>query len=424
MAKFRLAPDGPPPPKKSSRPSVLALNSYAGSLLLAAKALKLDIVGSYEDVGFGLEWQRTNFPHLEGRFASHRDQWPTRPRLDETVVVAHPPCAAFSTQNSKGKTRGADSAHFACTLDVMRYAFEGKAPALLVESVPGALEGGAEYRNALAAQFKYRVFHVLQNAATFGLPQWRPRYWAVFLRSDQAKRLTLAHAPQFAPAGPFFDAVPPGDPDPNLVEWIAYQRKLLKLRKVSDEEIDMLMCSPGRLPHKIRKHLGLELLDACRRYCVDATCPAHKTDRSPGWMKGSPFVSHTVYELDPAGPSPSILWDSWWTRNGVSVTPAQYRAAGGFPTDYKLDMKYRMWLSKGVAPPVAAWLLDQVLRTLEGKANDGPEVRHADAGEVLDFTLTKKQWYAAAVTAPAKKALPAWKLPLRSRRAKQARLPE
>lgn len=378
--------------RKSTRPPVLVVNTYAGSLLLAAESLGLDVLGSYEDVGYGTAVQAANFPHLEGLLAGSLATWPRDPDLSEAVVIAHPPCAAFSVQNN-GATKGADLAHFACTLRVMRYAFEGRARALLVESVPGALEGGAALRDALAAEYKYGVYHVLQNAATFGLPQWRPRYWAVFLR-DPIDDMVFAHTPVVAPCGPFFAAVPPGEHDARLVEWMGWQRKLLRKRGVKPRDVDRLLMAPGRLPHKVARLEGIEPSAAARSHCVDATCPPIASSRSPGWTKGSPFMSHTVYELDKDGPSPSILWDSWWTIDAVPITPAQYKAAGGFPTTYALDKDYRKWLSKGVAPPVAAWILDNVLCTLErdGTVPDGDRVEIIGPGQVADFRVNKAEW--------------------------------
>lgn len=382
-------------PRRGDRPPVLVINTYAGSLLVAASRLKLDIVGSYEDVGFGLAVQMRNFPELEGLFAGSLATWPSSPNLKDTVVVAHPPCAAFSNQNNStsSKTRGATSDHFACTLRVMRYAFDGKAPALLVESVPGAADGGAGPRDALAEEYGYRVYHVFQNAATFGLTQWRPRYWAVFLRKDQPKELVLGHAPSVVTCGAFFAEVPPGSPDPQLEKYEGYQRRLLKERGLKPREIETLLTSPGRLPHKILRHLGTgSLQEIARRYCVDATCTDKANAGGLGWRKGSPFMSHTVYELPPEGLSPSILWDSWWTVGGVSVTPAQMKVAGGFPRGYLMDAKYRMWISKGVAPPVAEWILDGVLRHLERRAPAPGTQRGAGPGGTIDFRVTKGEW--------------------------------
>jgi len=128
--------------------NVLIVNSYAGSLTVGASAVGLPIIGSYEDAGFGLAVQRANFPDLDYRWTS--DQWPAQ-SLHNTVVLAHPPCAAFSSQ-TPARRKGTGSDAFACTKQVLEYAMRGKATAIAAESVQPALEGA-------------RAIHVAKNRA-------------------------------------------------------------------------------------------------------------------------------------------------------------------------------------------------------------------------------------------------------------------
>jgi hypothetical protein len=90
---------------------VLIINSYAGSLTLAAQGR--EVLGSYEDEGYGLEVQRANFPGLT--YKSRRSEWPAQD-LSGVVVLAHPPCAAFSGQNTSANARGTDAKKFQCTV--------------------------------------------------------------------------------------------------------------------------------------------------------------------------------------------------------------------------------------------------------------------------------------------------------------------
>src|SRR5207245_375435 len=117
--------------REESLKDVLIINSYAGSLVLGCKAAGFPIRGSYEDAAFGIEAQKLNFPELN---YVDRLPWP-EDDLSETVVIAHPPCAPFSIQNSGRK--GIEGDGFECHRNVMKYALENDCKALAIESVPG-----------------------------------------------------------------------------------------------------------------------------------------------------------------------------------------------------------------------------------------------------------------------------------------------
>src|SRR5439155_6327803 len=146
---------------------------------IGTTAAGLPIRGSYEDAGFGLSLQMVNFPDLE--FRATVDDWPDHQDLRRTIVLAHPPCSAFSRQTPKGRT-GIQSDAFACTKRVLSYAMRRGAVAIAIESVQPALEGAKAVHDGYARRHGYHLYRVLQNAISFGVPQWRPRFWAVFVR--------------------------------------------------------------------------------------------------------------------------------------------------------------------------------------------------------------------------------------------------
>ena len=160
----------------------VTINTYAGSLLLGAKWADVPVDASLEDSDFGVDIQRMNFPDLK----IYRDirSWP-KMDLREHVVIAHPPCSAFSKQNNSPRARGTDSSAFRCTVNVMMYGMIQKAKVIAIESVPGALEGAWEVHDEYAGKYGYAVYRIMMNYASFGLPQWRPRFWALFVRKDQ-----------------------------------------------------------------------------------------------------------------------------------------------------------------------------------------------------------------------------------------------
>jgi len=378
-------------------PRVLVVNTYAGSLLLGARQQGADVIAALEDCGFGSQWQAVNFPDMRGRLVGHKSGWPDLD-LRDVVVLAHPPCAAFSIQ-SKGTLlrsgkQGLNSAHFDETRFVLNYALGKRCLAIAVESVPGALEGGREEHDRLAEEYGYHLYRLLQNAATFGVPQWRPRFWAVFVRRDVGDRFHVAHAPRCVSLRQTLEGVDPGEPDAEMDRRLEAQVGALR-----DAGLDpaALLSEPGMLARNIQKHhepaKGMDLGDVAGTWCVGANTGNGRPARPGASIKiGYRFISKTPRVLDPDGLSAVIIGDSWFVYEGRNVSPAEYRAVMGFPRDYILDHEYRMWLSKGVVPAVAAWVLEQVQRNVTGRAQAGPGVKTLSPGGVADFRVTREVW--------------------------------
>lgn len=120
---------------------VVCINTYAGSLAVAAKMAGHKVELVLEDQGYGQAIVRHNYPDVDYRETV--DQWPKQ-SLEDVLVIAHPPCAAFSSMNyaNDPSRRGPDAVKFQQTCCVLEYALGARAPLVAVESVPGALEGG------------------------------------------------------------------------------------------------------------------------------------------------------------------------------------------------------------------------------------------------------------------------------------------
>jgi site-specific DNA-cytosine methylase len=378
-------------------PPVLIINSYAGSLVQAAKDGGYRVTGSYEDAAYGLEVQRLNFPELEGLFAGSRAMWPER-SLEREVVIAHPPCAAFSAQNrglneknaaAKGiaSPRGVDAAKFKCTVEVADYALGRHAMALMVESVPGALDGAREIHDGLAKKHDYKLFRILQNAATFGCPQWRPRFWVVFMRPDVVgEALPLVHRPTFKSVG---DLLGDGEPFRDWAEKLEKQKRMLQ-----DAGIDLAKVfapsSDGRLFAILEKLAGAyEFLrdeKALRALCI-----------------GANFDAQNLMVLDPRGVAPTLVHNSWFVTNDARLLARQdYCAVMGFPRDYRwpgdgmqdpingkmsksAGIAVRGYLSRGICPPVGTWLLDQVTGAIARRELPARGVVWCEPGDLADF---------------------------------------
>lgn len=371
---------------------VLVINTYGGSILLGARAAGAEIVGSYEDAGFGTDVQIANFPGVT--VADTPRGWSATAQRD-AVVLAHPPCSAFSMQNvGADEARGVDSEAFACTRRVAEYALGGKCAALAIESVPAALEGARGVHEGLAEKHGYALHRVLQNAIFFGAPQWRERFWAVFVRRDVApETMHWSLSPVVRSLG---DALGAGDPGPGPAEC---ERDLEKLKRklsapLSREWVDELLAT------RTSDFSGSisELLASAYPGLGDAGA-IHRTH-----VRG--FTSRALRFLAPGDYAPTLMSDSWWWYAGRQVSLSDYSRIMGFPADYawpgKTSERRRLYLSKGVVPAVARWVYDSVVSNLGGEPADDSQIWVGDAehrrvqnikpGEVALFRGARNQW--------------------------------
>lgn len=380
----------------SGKPDVLIINSYAGSLTVGAHAAKFDVRGSYEDSGYGLVVQRENFPKLDYR-PTYAD-WPKRQDLSSTIVLAHPPCSAFSQMTPRymegqlEKLHGTGSGAFQCTISVLDYSMRNKAVAVCVESVPKALEGARGVHEAFAKKHGYDLYRVMQNAATFGAPQYRTRFWAIFVRRGATKGFAL-QAPQ-VPVRRVEDIVHPNGTAIERDEE-QYAEQVVRLSARWDRKFarEALQGKWGYGP------LAAILMRRLKQdgELMDVKVPVMKTGReydagsqnavSKAFCLRGPFFTNILRVLDPKALAPTLLGCSWWALPGRTLNMEEYKLIMGFPADYKFPpkslRKFREYLSKGVCPPVAKWVLEQTAANLMGRAGRGQQV---EPGGTHDIT--------------------------------------
>lgn len=379
---------------------VLTINTYGGSLLLGAKKFGADIIGSYEDAGFGQPIARANFPNVH-----HVEKWAEWPQqsLRDVVVLAHPPCSAFSVQNSSWNARGENADAFKCTRKVLDYVLPNQCAAVAIESVVGALGGAWYVHQDYADRYGYNLFRVLQNGCMFGVPQWRERFWVVYVRPDLAPpTMTWRLKPKWTRVR---DAVVNEGPSVgNTDELLAALQERLWKKGLSRKQLDFLF-QPQDPPHptagiaKImlanREALGLDLGD------VD---PIGDVQRI---YIGTGFTSGQLCYINPDGLAGTLLGSSWWYCNGRNMTEASMKNIMGFPTDYVFPdgrgsyrRNQRVYLSKGVIPHVATWILGNIAtHTGMGSCKDrdcgacdlGYEIT-IQKNEIADFRFARKQW--------------------------------
>lgn len=340
----------------------LVINTYGGSLLLGARSVNAEIIGSYEDDGWGSDIQAANFPDVDLRRT--RREWPTQD-LSDVVVIAHPPCSAFSVQNTSPTARGVNSNAFACTKVVLDYATENNALAICIESVTRAMAGAWQVHQEYADRCGYHLYRVLQQGALFGTGQWRERFWAIYIKKGAAHpNLELQLRPRFNTVADVITGYE-ASPAPHNIDILLEELKK-KLRdeiQVRDEDMSFFF-DPQDPPHRTQ---GFARLFTKRLF-------------TPGEDVG--FISHELLDItfssgqlcyiDPRGLAGVILGSSWYYVNGRNLSEAGYKRLMGFPADYvfpdgPLRRNMRTYLSKGVIPNVAGWVLRNVKEHLEGR---------------------------------------------------------
>jgi len=344
----------------------LIVNTYAGSLLLGANAVPgANIIGSYEDSGFGVANTKANramfteaTPDFE--FIDTIKKWPDQD-LTGVVVLAHPPCSAFSQQNTSAAKRGVNSEAFECTRKVLKYAMTNGALAIAVESVPGALAGAWDVYDSMAERGGYHVYRILKNSLLFGVPQFRERFWAVLVRKGAADPVMHWRlSPHVTTIATTLDPIHPGTPVDGLSKGI-------------DKFVGQLtgQCRCG-VAHNFDeaevRALGLASITGFKRQGFSRLIqPRFFPTLDPKEVcrvHVSPFTSSQPSILAPGGFAPVLLGSSLWVYRGQPVSQEGYKAIMGFPTDYVFpkDGHYgmRTFLSKGVCPPVATWILDNI----------------------------------------------------------------
>ncbi len=373
----------------------LIINSYGGSLVLAAYARQLEIIGSYEDAGYGSPIQEANFPLVE-HVREFKD-WPKDQDLSEVLVIAHPPCAAFSQANSgqPGKT-GPTAEKFLCTVKVLRYAMGCNALAIAVESVTGALEGAREVHDSLANEHGYDVFRILQNAADFGVPQWRPRFWCIFIRRLVVSELALSFKPNRKCVADVVGQPGPETQEPAVERLVAKYRGEL-IQRFTEEQVDQVFAEgEGYLEWAAKKVLELD---------PSLLPPPPKAALKPWWdnprfrimqhlFGKSVYENLLPYLLSPRGLTPVLMsYSCWWIKERP-VSLEEFKAFMGFPRDYfyppKFERKVREFLSRGVCPPVAEWVLKMLEDNLAIPTDVHPNLKVIKAGETADFMPSKK----------------------------------
>lgn len=374
---------------------VLCINSYAGSLVLGATAAGAEVVGSFEDAGFGIGLQKANFPHL--RFVDHRRDWPDDLDLSDVIVLAHPPCAAFSQQNNSPAKKGTNTDAFECTRVVLHYCMQRNAAAICVESVMGALGGAWDVHDHFAERYGYHLYRVVKNSLLMGVPQYRERFWAVFVREGTADpQMTWTLSPRVRTVASVLEGMPEGTPVLARRDETLYDKVVLRY-------VDRVVAEGGLTRDQALAALNPDLTWRRTSYARVLQARHFPDLRHQQVCKKMicNFASAQPSFLPPGGYAPVLLGSSLWLYKGQVCTEEQYKVIMGFPADYIFPDSYRTklrsYLSKGVCPPVASWILQNVAVHLglrpSGEVfevpNNSAYVKVIAPGRVVSFRVGK-----------------------------------
>lgn len=413
---------------------VLVINSYGGSLLLGAKAAGLPIQASYEDGGFGMEAQKLNFPELT---FVEKLPWPEKTDLSDSVVIAHPPCAPFSIMNpmkgkkDESKAIGTTADGFQCHRNVMEYSLSRGAKALAIESVPGVLKDAnavEEYKSA-AEKYGYHVYFLQLNSISFGVPQWRPRVWIIFMKNSEGIQEATANLPHgdcfkvsLQPVyrklesilqtegtcidmkfGKYEQPSGSGESNTNLVldRMLGKSEKRtgggethIIIRRLQEAKID-----PQLMREMFEGTHGAGTILQLGKKILGVSGDDNFKEVRDAWGLGGLYAAMMPRILDPGSWAPTVLGGSAWFINGRPLLLEEYNLIMGFPKDYQWPDSYsdpRLYLSKGVCPPVATWILNQIRSNIElgWEEWDGPfakpsetldlQPKRADVQDILD----------------------------------------
>ncbi len=355
---------------------VVLINSFGGSLLAAAVEAGVPLLASLETDGYGVNVQRFNAPDLP--IYAKRAEWPAVD-FGRTAVIGHPPCSAFSTLNSGMRKRQSEdpsasvsSEAFALTRQLLDYAMDAGAPVVMIESVPKALVEARAVHEEYAERHGYSLVRMLLNSTQFGLPQNRKRFWAIFLKG-RGRSVTIAPPPNLAD-----DPVPIGDflkfdGPPLACHQQKFERLDGRIAERFPDAADRRAIYEGERGFGRMKHILTELTGD-QQWAYEAN--AREWD------------VRCLKILDPRKPAPVILGSSLWMCHGKLLPLSDYLRIMGYPYWYAYPAKVTkraettlQFVSRGVCPPIAAWLLRNFVTLID----DGSRV--VSHGDVIDWDV-------------------------------------
>jgi hypothetical protein len=210
------------------------------------------------------------------------------------------------------------------------------------------------------------------NSASCGVPQWRDRVWIAF---HKTKNFKVDFRPKYNTLSTILDAHGTECGPVETGVRVTWERLRGSIRKD---------WPTGPLPAVLEK--------------------VHDIPHEPNFMGARQkfgirsLVTNNVRLISEDEMSPVIMHATTLALGKRLLNVEEYCAIMGFPRDYKWGKqirKFRMYLSKGVCPPVAAWIMKQVDKNASGWT--GPSTHEErDFGGVIDLRVKKAEALALA----------------------------
>lgn len=414
-----------------SNPRAIDCQSFAGALTLGMSQAGFDIAGKREDpAGFGWPLLEANLSRMNvsNDFeyqAANPSVWhaPSK-RVD--VVFGNPPCTAFSqitgVNNKTGSDLGANHALNSCMWNLIAFAGDCEAKAVVMESVQGAYKIGRELMLSLRYDMEertgkfYDLTHVLHNNASIGGASIRKRYFFVLTRRGM----------RFGIEPPVIERVP-------VLDELLYDLENLKLTP----EPQKYKRKPRGFGASYRTKSGYvdghEIIRAPVNYRIEYV--ARNSDWEPGERIGDAAVRvirdvgydnlpELMFRRDGAGLANEVLSTSAfaprrWNGSKAArvimayagrdfVHPRQPRGLTmrevarviGYPDEWTLEPVFRKrsvenqkWFGKGVSVPCGAWIGGWVHAALDRQPGPWRGEKIGDHEWLIDVTNDHKAVY-------------------------------
>jgi site-specific DNA-cytosine methylase len=335
----------------------LGVHVFAGGFSKGVKKI-MPVEAQLETHGFGLETAEQVFG-----VPTHNSPAAEWPRIEADMVFGNPRCTGFSnlTGGCDPSSHGpwahqCQDIHDLCNYSVGHYDF------VIWESVQQAYTTGKPLIDHLVkehfASAHYRIAHLFLNAASFGNPQQRKRYFFVAYR-DCFK---------------FNVAAPDVDPFYQVVYDSIWQYK--------DRQVNMIRNPTGKDGYdfdsypRMNDHSEAVLPYLPNGYCLNKLAAWDEGVLTPKqratWERRKspvPFSLHCIRRLSWLRPCPTL-------HSGVRqfIHPEQHRpltvgeaaALMGWEGDYPRGNEPYLQIVKGIVPSIGEWLAKQVVYSARG----------------------------------------------------------
>lgn len=339
---------------------------FAAGFMAGVKQV-MPVEVNLERHGFGLQTseKRWGIPTIN----AHPSEWP---RVSADVIWGNPRCTGFSvvTSGYGASAHGPEAKQCQDIHDLMNYSL-GHYPVIVWESVQQAYTTGKPLLDALAQrciESGYRVAHLFINAATFGCPQNRKRYFFVAYPKDKQFNVSApAITPHYAT---IYDAIwsqrERETREMNLYRDTSYDRDCYV--KLTDAERDAVQhiytgaCLNTAAPY-VYDMLPKKLQDTWRLRASPMPFSMHTIVRL-AWMCQCPTLKNSSGRLlHPWHHRPLTVGElalcMGWHGGFVGGDPADpVIPAGPDPVGQ---------IAKGVVPAVGQWIAEQVVECLEDR---------------------------------------------------------